>query len=327
MRKMRVIEPVRTINARSGKISWNWTRVEDAHISYLLDRGEVSLNALTTTKAASVVEYIATRESIRKAASVCRTLSDEEIEIITSYAELNADEASYLRVLTFMLKEGLYDDCVLYLPMTRNLRAGINDDNTTVYDRSNFGNHGTIHGAVWQTLLSGKSVLSFDGVDDYVEVPNSESLRIDDRITISVWVKPIPAETYLGVMTQVCGGKGYMNRILIGSESGVILTQFEIGGSSDNFFSINSVNFEQWNHIVYVYDGSNEKYYINGVFDSSQEASGQISTGSNNLLIGKGYTAGYYFKGIIDEVHIYNIALSAAQIKRLFELTRVFYGV
>ena len=183
--------PVRIIDARTGEIRWNFSEMENAHISYLYDEGEIDLRQLSVEKAAEVVEYMAAHESVYKAANACITLTDEEIELLTSYAELNADEASYLRVLTFMLKEGIYDDCVLYLPLTRNLRAGVNDDDTTVYDRSNFGNHGTIYGAVWQTLPSGKSALSFDGVDDYVEVADSPSLRVEtnNQLTVMVWAK------------------------------------------------------------------------------------------------------------------------------------------
>jgi len=170
--------PVRIIDARTGEIRWNFSEMENAHISYLYDEGEIDLRQLSVEKAAEVVEYMAAHESVYKAANACITLTDEEIELLTSYAELNADEASYLRVLIFMLKEGLYDDCVLYLPFTRNLRAGVNDTDTTVYDRSNFGNHGTIHGAVWQTLPSGKSALSFDGVDDYCYDEATEVLTL-----------------------------------------------------------------------------------------------------------------------------------------------------
>jgi len=330
-----VVEPVRTINARSGKISWNWTRMEDAHISYLLDRGEVHLNALTTTKAASVVEYIATRESIRKAASVCRTLSDEEIEIITSYAELNADEASYLRVLTFMLKEGLYDNCVLYLPFTRNLRAGINDDNTTVYDRSVFGNHGTIYGAVWQTLASGKSVLSYDGADDYVEVPHSKSLNITNEITIEAWVKhdgstgwwnPIVSKDYDSTTT-----KGPYN-FAIKPDNTVQFKIFQADPIPDlELTTTESITDGIWYHLVVTYDktlpADNVKIYFNSDLKASANYTESIPTNTKNLCVGCYKYGPQYFHGIIDEVRIYSRALSEDEIRRLFNLTRVFYGV
>jgi len=324
---MRIVEPVRTINARSGKISWNWARVEDAHISYLLDREEVSLNALTTTKAASVVEYIATRESIRKCANVCRTLSDEEIEILTNYAALNADESSYLRVLTFMLKEGLYDNCVLYLPMTRNLRAGINDDNTTVYDRSNFGNHGTIYGAVWQSLGSGKSVLSYDGVDDYVDCGKDESLNVGSGdFTITAWIKL----TSDGINT-VAGKKGSN----YGASPGYMLTvddgvlYFTMGDGSNSFKSSGfaGVNDGQWHFVAGVRNGSIAYVYFDEQNKSDDcSAIGDVNNDRNFYVGRKGYV-GNFFNGTIDEVRIYNRALSEEEIKRLYELTRVFYGV
>jgi len=326
MRKMRVIEPVRTINARSGKISWNWTRVEPAHISYLLGKGEVLLNTLTRTKAASVVEYIATRESIRKCANVCRTLSDEKIEILTNYAALNADESSYLRVLTFMLKEGLYDNCVLYLPMTRNLRAGINDTDTEVYDRSPFGNHGTIHGAVWQTLPSGKSVLSFDGVDDYVEVSNSESLKFTnkDEITIAVWV-------YLKNLTgdhQFIVSKGVAPGYWLYWKNDENLWRSLITDGTNylyaSYYDPNPLN--KWVQLVGVYSNNTMMLYVNSEKKDEDTKTLADFTLTENLLIGKNPYDTYYFNGII-EVRIYNIALSPEAIKRLFNLTRVFYGV
>jgi len=331
--EMHVVQPVRTIDARTGKISWNWTRVEPAHISYLLSKGEVLLNALTTTKAASVVEYIATRESIRKAANVCRTLSDEEIEILTNYAALNADESSYLRVLTFMLKEGLYDNCVLYLPMTRNLRAGINDTDTEVYDRSPFGNHGTIHGAVWQTLPSGKSVLSFDGVDDYVEVPDSASLDVTDEITVMAWVKvnsfnELYQNWIISRGTSYYSaevGDGYYIRLW---DSGKV--QFLIGDGGTSYHDLISpegiISTGNWYHIVGVFTGNQLKLYVN-LQDFSSDTFSGYGLGNGTSLQIPVNKPGYQINGTIDEVRIYNRALSGEEIKRLFNLTRVFYGV
>ena len=54
-----------------------------------------------------------------------------------------------------------------------------------VFDLSRKGNHGIVYGACWKSLPSGHSVLSFDGVDDYVEILDSKSL---DLITLSIVV-------------------------------------------------------------------------------------------------------------------------------------------
>ncbi len=324
---MMEVSEMRFIDARTGEIRWNWNAVEDAHISYLYDRGEVGLRRLSERKAAEVVEYMAAHESINKAANACITLTDEEIELLTNYAELNGDEASYLRVLCFMLKEGLYDNCVLWLPMTRNLRAGINDTDTEVYDRSPFGNHGTIYGAVWQTLPSGKSALSFDGVDDYVEVPDSASLDITDAITVMVWVNGDLASLQKGILEKRDS-----------TESGFALLSWkadEIRFEIPNiglFIQKTGLESFRWYHVVGTYDSSTGKgyLYINGVEVGEGTASGAIKTNDARLFIGsRGIEnrPSSYFNGTIDEVCIYSRALSEEEIRRLFNLTRVFYGV
>ncbi len=320
---------MRFIDARTGKIKWNWNAVENAHISHLYDRGEVDLRMLTKRKAAKVVEYMAAHENINKAANACITLTDEEIELLTNYAELNGDEASYLRVLCFMLKEGLYDNCVLWLPMTRNLRAGTNDTDTEVYDRSNFGNHGTIIGAVWQTLPSGKSVLSFAGVEDYVEVQDSESLRITGDITIEAWVKPNDLSTWSTIISKINN-----HEFEVVSEPDGRITFYHGDGEFEFLSNIslsNSLQVGKWTHFAIVRSMSDSKVYcfVNGVDKVGGQSFSKTPTVSSASVTigGRLGTLHHHFNGTIDEVCIYGRALSAEEIRRLYELTRVFYGV
>jgi len=84
---------------------------------------------------------------------------------------MNADE------LALSLRETISRGLVLYLPFVRFISHRA-DTITKVFDRSPFGNHGTIYGAVWQTLPSGKSALSFDGVDDYCYDEATEVLTL-----------------------------------------------------------------------------------------------------------------------------------------------------
>ncbi len=65
-----------------------------------------------------------------------------------------------------------------------------------------------------------------------------------------------------------------------------------------------------WNHITQTYNSSEQKLYVNGELKTSQALTGSISTNTNNLLIGD-----YLFNGTIDEVRIYNRALSPDEIK------------
>ncbi len=74
-----------------------------------------------------------------------------------------------------------------------------------------------------------------------------------------------------------------------------------------------------WYHLVATYDGSSVKFYVNGQFQNSADKSDLIDTSTGNLYIGDyGGSLGssaYNFKGIIDEVRIYNRALSEEEIK------------
>ena len=161
------------------------------------------------------------------------------------------------------------------------------------------------------TAVKGKA-LYFDGADNWVDCGSDSSLDITNAITIEAWVKPALTSDYIGICEHVSGGPSN-NRILIASD-GRLLSQFSIGGNSDNFFSISSVDDGQWNHIVYVYDGSNELYHINGNYDSSDPESGSIATGNYALEIGRGHETTYYFKGTIALVRIYERALSASEV-------------
>ena len=59
---------------------------------------------------------------------------------------------------------------------------------TIAKDESGHGNDGTIHGATWTTGISGKA-LNFDGVDDYVRIPDSASMDVTEEVTVEVWAR------------------------------------------------------------------------------------------------------------------------------------------
>ena len=84
--------------------------------------------------------------------------------------------------------------------------------------------------------------------------------------------------------------------------------------------SIRAIPIDTWTHVAFSYDGNYLKLYLNGVLDAvSKEVSGTINPAGTNLAIGNNLSKTRGFKGIIDEVRIYNRALNAAEIKRLYE--------
>ena len=179
------------------------------------------------------------------------------------------------------------------------------------YDSSGYNHHGNLFGG--PVYVPGKinSALSFDGTDDYVQLPNLGSFS---SFTIEGWLKAT-GDSLIGSIgyNTFIDGPGY--RRLLYSTGGKMLAQMGAG----NHWSTNIVPRGQWNHIVYVYNSQTNiaKWYINGNPDS--EFLGAISFGQP-IKIGASYNlTGYMFNGLIDEVRIYNRALSAEEVLALFQ--------
>ncbi|MCD6381410.1 MAG: LamG domain-containing protein [Candidatus Aenigmarchaeota archaeon] len=207
-----------------------------------------------------------------------------------------------------------------------------NHENTGTFYGENF-NDGTVYGANWTEGKFGKA-LSFDGVDDYVEIPDDDSLNPIDGITITIWLK----------ITQDpnCDSNNNWRSILHkGSHAGtstgydIILEQnrkltLDIGTEDKIRFhgSDYTLPLNEWVFATFTYDSStNEtKIFINGNEISGtywDTGGGRILGNSNNLFInnpstecpnGKGS-----FPGLIDEIRIYNHALSDEKIKSIYE--------
>ena len=161
--------------------------------------------------------------------------------------------------------------------------------------------------------------LNYDGLDDYVEVPDSLDLNLSSAITIEGWFKPGSVE-HSRIMGKHSPHTGYAFSIDPDAFS------FGIGnGFTDrNTFSITIPVTGEWFHLAGTFDGSVMKLYINGSFESFTDFSSSIGVTVNPFTLGNYYTwyslpADQYFKGLIDDVSIYNMALSPAQIESIYQ--------
>ena len=171
--------------------------------------------------------------------------------------------------------------------------------------------------------ISGKA-LEFDGVDDYVNSGNSASLRLTgDKITISAWVKADAFLTNPDSSTIVTKTSAYYLQI---DGSGYI--KFRPKSSGTYLISTNLITTGSYYYVVGTYEGVNEKIYINGIEDKTNSLTGNILDSANHVGIGMNLDAGgnpyvnynRQFDGIIDDVRIYNRALTPAEIKILYNL-------
>ena len=180
------------------------------------------------------------------------------------------------------------------------------------YDTSGANNNdGTLKPAspIWTTGKVGNA-LQFDGIDDYVDCGADPSLDITGAITIEAWVKKNAL-----LIDSVIVKKANAYALIVSSGNKIVTEIYNDSGWNGYWGTVDINN--TWTHIIWTYDGIVIKQYINGVNTDTFNHSGLISTTSNHLQIG-GYPA-QFFNGAIDEVKIYNRALSEDEIENLYE--------
>lgn len=196
-----------------------------------------------------------------------------------------------------------------------------------VHDKSSYGNHDSITGAVWKKLPSGLWCLDFDGGDDFVSVTHSPSLNFSQQISVLAWVKRnawaqaggiARKKEEWGVQNAWTGSPGYA--------AGKFEFHLMVGGTDTHFCS-NTVGIDGvWYALVATYDGSNMKIYLNGLLDNTKPQTGSIGSSANSLKIGEdGY--GNYFNGQIALVRVFNRPLVALEIQNVFNREKSLFGV
>ena len=179
-----------------------------------------------------------------------------------------------------------------------------------------------------ELLKPGGSALTFDGIDEYVNVPHNSSLNARNELTISAWVYfdgEYPIE-YSSIVTKGdnAGTSSVNNNYTLHSSGNgrFYLTATTSGGGG---FQINSTNsplsLNTWHHIAVTFSFNGTvgvaKFYINGVFinEFSGPLDGTLLPNEAPLTIGVDFPiTTEFWKGKIDEVKIWNEALSGSQV-------------
>lgn len=201
---------------------------------------------------------------------------------------------------------------------------------TSVDDSSADTNDGTITGAAWagsdgsgwfdrsDVGFSTGDSLSFDGSGDYVTVPDDSTLDAT-VITIEAWIRT--GSDVSSVTPQYVVSKWEVNKrsYAISIASDAVYFQTSQLGTDVTADSIGrgTVAATTWYHIAATSDGTNKKIYINGMQAGGNGAwANPIYQGTSSLTFGsRDSTSAELFTGIIDEVSIYNRALTASEIE------------
>ncbi|MFH0776406.1 MAG: LamG-like jellyroll fold domain-containing protein, partial [Patescibacteria group bacterium] len=197
-------------------------------------------------------------------------------------------------------------------------------------------NDGTANGGVTATA-TGKfgSAAAFDGSDDYIDVPSSQSLNINtNAVSLGAWVKlnVLPSaigDTYQGIFDS--NEDAYI--MYLDGFNDKLRCKFTDSDGTSERPGINSADLTVgvWNYIACVYDGATHAtIYLNGVPKeqiTNAGLTGNVLTGQHAALGRDGANNQRYFNGSIDDFAIYNRALSATEIAQLYQKDSLkFYG-
>jgi len=158
--------------------------------------------------------------------------------------------------------------------------------------------------------------LEFDGTDDYIDCTNDSIFNLTTGMTISAWINPTVAVTNKFLVAKRWSTNSYQI-----ATAGSINPQCSvwIGTTRYNASGSTVLSAGTWYHIVGTFDGSNVKVYVDGVLEGTTAASGSLDQTADIVSIAKGVNNNTYnFNGKIDEVAIWDSALTAAQVTQVY---------
>ena len=184
---------------------------------------------------------------------------------------------------------------------------------TTVGDASGTGNNGTTSNTTWSASGRYGGALSFNGTTSRVNVPNSSSLQLTSAMTLEAWVNPNATTSKWRDVIYKGNDNYYLEAT--SSNSSKPAGGGTFGGTNANVYGAAAPTANTWSYLALTYDGTTLRLYVNGTLVGSQAKTGAITTSTNQLQIGGDSLYSQYFSGLIDEVRVYNIALSAAAVQ------------
>jgi hypothetical protein len=190
-----------------------------------------------------------------------------------------------------------------------------------VADRSGNNLTGTIVGASWTTGGKYGNALSFDGSTSYVDLGDPTALQLTGSMTLEGWVKAAANPGDDGEIVAKSDGPGW--QLKTSPDTGVHTFGAKVtstSGAGGWRYSTTVRALNTWYHAASVYDATagTLTVYVNGVADNGT-LRGAIPPSEVNRTVNANIgrrTGGFYFNGVIDEIRIYNRALSQPEIQR-----------
>ena len=184
----------------------------------------------------------------------------------------------------------------------------------SVTDASGNGQTGTISGATWTPQGKFGSALSFNGINNWVTVASSSLLNLTAGMTLEAWILSTATSGTRDVIVKEGSNLDIYN-LYARNWRGRPESNAYIGGSNRTAEGGVALPANVWTHLAGTYDGTTVRLFVNGTQVASAAITGAIATSTGALRIGGNSMWGEYFQGTIDEVRIYNRALTPAEIQ------------
>ncbi|OGH24430.1 MAG: hypothetical protein A3B47_01770 [Candidatus Levybacteria bacterium RIFCSPLOWO2_01_FULL_39_24] len=200
-------------------------------------------------------------------------------------------------------------------------------------DTSGYGNNGTVNGPILDADRRGRAnrAYSFDGVDDYVQIADSNALDATNEITVEAWFytkRDFGATGRYHILTKELSTANYIlrNDERTNDEGGPGLAFTASFNNGGNYYGVGKVipTTNEWHHVVGVFDTKKRgmELWLDGKLVQNRTDVLGLTMDSNNALVGIGsYPYGpsnRSFNGFIDDVRIYKQAFSLSQIQQLY---------
>ena len=189
-------------------------------------------------------------------------------------------------------------------------------------DGSEYENHGEVFGSVYPVVDRNgteSGAMFFEESQGYIEVGDSEELKITRAISISTWVRAEATQRGWNTIVNKWNGLRSEDGYYLGINSDGMVLRWNI--SYENVEVSTPFPTESWVHVVATYDGFELKIFMDGKMVSSKKYEGRIDDHSAPFTLGTqsqrsfGHTN---FHGAIDDVYVYDRALTDDEVMRLY---------
>jgi hypothetical protein len=190
-----------------------------------------------------------------------------------------------------------------------------------IYDlaRTNFA---TLHNGTTYSAAQVSQGFSFDGSNDYIEIPNAPDLNPTAAITLEAWIYQTDHQYTNAPIFSKDNTSSSRQYLLNVTDTGKFRAHVWTDDTGLGYCnSSTTVDLNTWYHVAMTYDHTNLTLYVNGVADGSAAVEGNLLTSTEPLRLGGSYSGGwgnYKFAGLIDEPTIYRRALTSTEITALY---------